>query len=169
MGNRLFVARLVASVGGVGYSRLAPGTVGSLVAMGLGVGIISLGSDLSLALAMAVVLGFWSCGVVVKSPKANGKSTKNGESTDPQLADPQWIVIDELCGQWLVLLAVADPHNPWELLVAFLLFRLLDILKPPPICWAERFKGGIGVMADDLVAGIIGGGLLMLYNSYNAV
>ena len=77
------------------------------------------------------------------------------------------IVIDEVVGQLLTLaplIAVAPPsgrRSPLWLLAGFLLFRLLDIAKPPPVRWAERsFPGGAGVMLDDVFAGILGGLLL---------
>ena len=77
------------------------------------------------------------------------------------------IVIDEVVGQMLTLAPLialapaAGRRAPAWLFAGFLLFRLLDIWKPPPIAWAERsFEGGAGVMLDDVFAGIIAGVLL---------
>lgn len=77
------------------------------------------------------------------------------------------IVIDEVVGQLLTLapLAFLSPasarRSPGWLLAGFLLFRLLDIVKPPPVRWAERsFPGGAGVMLDDIFAGALGAVLL---------
>jgi phosphatidylglycerophosphatase A len=79
------------------------------------------------------------------------------------------IVVDEVVGQLLTLapLAVLAPvsgrRSPGWLLAGFLLFRLFDIWKPPPVRWAERsFAGGAGVMLDDLLAGALGGAVLAL-------
>ena len=67
------------------------------------------------------------------------------------LADPGFVVIDEVAGQWVVLLAV--PFNPLGWALGFVLFRLFDILKPWPVSWADRrIKGGFGIMLDDLLA-----------------
>ena len=75
------------------------------------------------------------------------------------------IVIDEVAGQWLTLAPVvgwaSDGAFFPSLVTAFVLFRALDIAKPGPVRWAERsFPGGVGVMADDVVAGGIGAGVM---------
>jgi phosphatidylglycerophosphatase A len=69
-------------------------------------------------------------------------------------------VIDELAGQWITLLVVPLDWRWW--LAAFLLFRLFDIVKPGPVRMAERLPGGLGVMADDVVAGILAAALLLV-------
>ena len=68
-------------------------------------------------------------------------------------SDPRVVVIDEVVGMWLALVCVPKRFACYA--VAFIAFRILDIAKPFPINWAERLPGGIGVMADDLVAGAI--------------
>lgn len=76
--------------------------------------------------------------------------------------DPGCVVVDELLGQWAALLPLAAPA-PLPLLLGFALFRLLDILKPWPIRAVEKgLPGGLGIMADDLLAGIIAGAILSL-------
>ena len=66
-------------------------------------------------------------------------------------ADPGAVVIDEVAGQWLALIAI--PLDPLLYLLAFLAFRLFDILKPWPVGWADReVKGGLGIMLDDALA-----------------
>jgi len=142
------LAHFLASLGWAGHSKIAPGTVGSVVAMVLAFLITS--QHLAVALLVALPLGFWSCHSCLKHDSSQ---------------DPQWIVIDELCGQWLtLLLAICLWGNHWLVwLVALLLFRILDILKPFPVSWAERsLKGGIAVMADDLVAALMGGAMLAI-------
>ena len=65
--------------------------------------------------------------------------------------DPSIIVIDEVAGMWVALLGCGPVL--WQFAVAFILFRLLDILKPGPIGWTQSLPGGWGIMADDLLAG----------------
>jgi phosphatidylglycerophosphatase A len=71
------------------------------------------------------------------------------------------VVLDEVAGQWLALAVVAlarsRPPVPSELVVAFLLFRLLDVAKPWPIRPLERLPGGWGIVADDLAAAVAAG------------
>lgn len=81
--------------------------------------------------------------------------------------DPSAFVLDEAVGQALAC-AAATPliPSPWgvyaDLAVAFVLFRALDILKPPPVRQAEHLPGGVGIMADDVLAGLMSAGLLVL-------
>jgi phosphatidylglycerophosphatase A len=68
--------------------------------------------------------------------------------------DPGAVVIDEVAGQWLALLP-CTAFGVWEIALAFILFRIADILKPWPASWADRnIPGGLGIMADDWVAGL---------------
>ena len=73
--------------------------------------------------------------------------------------DPGWVVIDEVAGQWIALLGLRHV-SLGGLVAAFVLFRLLDIAKPGPIGWADRQHNAIGVMADDVIAGLIGAAIL---------
>ncbi len=94
--------------------------------------------DPGLAVALAVVfaVGSWAAGAAAKASGAQ---------------DPAAVVIDEIAGQWLVLLAA--PFDPIAWLLAFVLFRLFDIWKPWPVSWADRHvKGGFGIMLDDILA-----------------
>jgi phosphatidylglycerophosphatase A len=71
------------------------------------------------------------------------------------------VVIDEFAGQWITLLALAQVTAA-GLIVAFVLFRVLDIAKPGPIGWADRQHGTFGIMADDVIAGAIGAAILLM-------
>lgn len=140
-------ARLIAGGFGAGWLPKAPGTWGSLAALLPAAAVQYAGGPLALAIATAGVafIGLWAI-------QACGESD----------ADPGWIVIDEVTGQWLALLPAALD---WRLYVAgFVLFRLFDIAKPWPIGWADRaLPGAAGIMTDDLLAGIyaaVGVGLL---------
>ncbi len=131
-------SRLIASGLGSGLLGRAPGTAGSLLALALGAGLMAW-SPFALPFAILAVLpvGLWAI-------------TAAGGT-----ADPGWVVIDEFAGQWITLLALPAP-SPLGLLLCFGLFRMLDIAKPGPIGWSERLPGALGVMADDIVAGVIG-------------
>ena len=81
-----------------------------------------------------------------------------------QTHDDSRIVIDEVVGQLLVFLFC--PPTLFNLVVGFLLFRLFDIVKPGPVGWADReLPGAYGTLLDDVIAGLLGGGLLYLINS----
>ena len=130
-------ARLVATVGGVGHAPVAPGTVASALTA-LALGVLS-PSRLALAvILLAVILvGTWAAQEAERS--LGGK-------------DPGAIVIDEVAGMAVSVLAV--PLTPAVLAVAFVLFRVFDIVKPYPANELQRLRGGVGVMIDDLVAGV---------------
>ena len=139
------MSRLVASFFGVGYFPVAPGTAGSAAALLLGA-VLMLGPPwlLPLGATLAAAAGYLAI------PRA---------VTDPH-ADPGWVVIDEVAGQWIALLGLAGL-SVTGLIMAFLGFRLLDIWKPGPIGWADRQTGAFGIMTDDIFAG--GGVALALY------
>ena len=145
-------AVMVASFGGSGFAPRAPGTVGSLAALPFGWLLLRWPPAL-LAAVVVVSLG----GVAVVRRASGG-------------ADHGWIVIDEVAGLWITLLGlVAVPGLPAPqgallaggLLAAFLVFRLLDIRKPGPIGTIDRRHDAIGVMGDDILAGVIGALLLL--------
>lgn len=131
------MSRWVASVFGVGLFPVAPGTAGSVVALLTGAGLM-LGPPwlLPLGAALAAVAGY----IVI--PRA---------VTDPN-ADPGWVVIDEVTGQWIAMLGLAGV-SAVGLFAAFVGFRVLDIWKPGPVGWADRQRGAFGIMTDDILAG----------------
>ena len=71
-----------------------------------------------------------------------------------KLTDPQQIISDEVVGMWLVLICV-EPGQIMSGIFAFILFRVFDILKQGPVQWAEKFDGGLGIVADDLMAAVL--------------
>lgn len=138
---------IIASVLGIGYFPLASGTVMSIVAAVAAWYLAQHGGGLTLIAAslLAFVIGVWACGDHVR---ATGRD------------DPSECVIDELAGQWLACAGICfTPIFPSvaAFALAFLLFRLFDILKPWPISAAEKLPGGMGVMADDMLAGLAAG------------
>ncbi len=131
------MSRLVASFFGVGFFPVAPGTVGSAVALLIGVALMSEPPWLlPLGAALAAVAGSLAIPRAVTNPNA----------------DPGWVVIDEVAGQWVALLGLAEV-SATGLAAAFLGFRLLDVWKPGPVGWADRQPGAFGIMADDILAG----------------
>ena len=151
---------IVASVFGIGYFQFAPGTVMSAVAVPLAV-LIAMhgggGMGLLAASFAAFAIGVLACADHVR---ATGRD------------DPSECVIDELAGQWLACAFAILPFGGWlpadtislpAFALAFLLFRLFDIWKPWPVSWADsNLKGGIGVMTDDMIAGLMAGILVAL-------
>jgi phosphatidylglycerophosphatase A len=80
--------------------------------------------------------------------------------------DPQLVVVDEVVGQW-VTLAGATALNGRSWLAAFVLFRVFDIWKPPPVRRLERLPGGLGIVADDVMAGVYGALVLFAAGWFN--
>jgi phosphatidylglycerophosphatase A len=76
-------------------------------------------------------------------------------------ADPGWVVIDEVAGQWIAMCGLGAA-TPLGLLGAFVLFRALDIWKPGPVGWADRRHGAVGIMLDDVIAGAIAAAVLLV-------
>lgn len=131
------IAVLIATLFGVGYTRLAPGTVASLVTV-VALGLIPFSrTGLIVFLIVVVVVGTWAAHVA--EPVIGGK-------------DPGAIVIDEVAG--MTLSVVAFPLTTEVLAAGLALFRLFDVIKPPPARESQRLTGGVGVMIDDLIAGL---------------
>ena len=126
---------------GTGASPYAPGTVGTL----LGIPLVYLLSQWSLWVYLLVtvvltVIGIWVC---------------DKTSKDIGVHDHGGIVIDEVAGYLVTMIAV--PVNVWTLIAAFFIFRFFDIIKPWPIGWLDKqVQGGVGIMVDDLLAGVYG-------------
>lgn len=131
------LARLIAAGFGIGWAPVISGTLASAVAALIGIGLM-LSSPYALwaAILLAVVGGVWA----IRAAGADG--------------DPSWVVIDEFAGQWIAMLGLARVTVP-GVLAAFVLFRLLDITKVGPVGWADRRHDAVGVMADDVIAGLI--------------
>ncbi|MGC9324752.1 MAG: phosphatidylglycerophosphatase A family protein [Desulfomonilia bacterium] len=140
------ISRTIASFFGAGYSPVAPGTVGTLATVPLYLLIRrwSLGAYV-IFLTILVGIGIVVSGVM---EQAWGK-------------DPSRVVIDEVCG--LLIALIRRPARWTDILLAILLFRAFDILKPPPIGILDReIHGGLGIMADDLAAGAVSALILAL-------
>jgi phosphatidylglycerophosphatase A len=134
------IAVLIATAGGAGYFPFAPGTVGS--AAGIAIYLLTRHFDpvVQVALLVAVsVVGTWASTVAARHFERE---------------DPGYVVIDEVAGQLATLLLL---DVGWMgALLGFFLFRILDIIKPWPANRLEALHGGVGIMADDLMAGAYG-------------
>lgn len=147
------LAKQIATVGGVGLFPKAPGTVGSLAALPLAYLLHWVGGFplLALATVAAFFKGWWATAHYTAQPGAS--------------EDPSEVVIDEVVGQWIALwplsfglwhAGVAAHVFPWPgWIAAFVFFRLFDIWKPGPVGWADRRGDPLGVMLDDVIAGLL--------------
>ncbi|MBS3905525.1 MAG: phosphatidylglycerophosphatase A [Syntrophaceae bacterium] len=131
---------------GAGYSPIAPGTLGTLLA----IPIYYFLSEMSFPLYELTLITFFflSCWISGQAQQYFGKK------------DDQRIVIDEMMGFFVAMLWV--PQTPLFILVGFILFRFFDILKPFPIRRFEKVGGGFGVVLDDVMAGIFANVILRL-------
>ena len=131
------LAVLIATVFGVGYAPLAPGTVASVVTV-IFLGLVPFSrAGLVVFLVVVVAVGTWAAHVAERV--IGGK-------------DPGAIVIDEVAG--MTLSVIAFPLTPEVLAAGLALFRVFDVWKPSPARESQRIKGGVGVMIDDVIAGL---------------
>lgn len=137
---------------GTGYIKPASGTWGSLAALPFGIFLSWMFGPLALCV-LALLL--YAIGVVL-----GGVYLITADHPDPDD-----FVLDEVVGQWLAL--AAAPLTVAGVALAFMVFRLLDITKPWPACWIDRkVHGALGVMSDDLVAGIYSALLVLSVRSF---
>ena len=139
---------LLATGLGSGLAPVAPGTVGSLLALPIWWFVLA---DLSVpvqivSVGCVVLMSIW---VVDRACRATG------------VGDASAFVLDEFAGQWVAL--VAAPKSLLAVAVGFVLFRAFDIVKPWPVSWADRrLSGGLGVVVDDVLAGVLAAVVLQL-------
>ena len=148
-------AALLSTWFGCGYSPIAPGTAGSLAALPIAIALHAYAGFAGWHFLLLAAIGFcpavWASGVTAR---ATG------------IEDPGFVVIDEVLGQWIAL-AGARPFNWKSCLAAFALFRLFDIWKPPPVRQLEALPGGLGIVADDVMAGAYAALVLFLAGCFN--
>lgn len=129
-----------------GYSPIAPGTMGAVVATLMWLVPYTYCTHIELQLVtLAAILLF----TFVSIPSIRRVEKSWGE-------DPSRVVVDEMVGVWISLLAVPDEAHWARIVGAFVLFRLFDIVKPLGVRRMERIGGGWGVMLDDILAGVYG-------------
>jgi phosphatidylglycerophosphatase A len=143
--NRTLWAWTAATFFGAGLGKPGPGTWGSVAATLLWFLAARL-AHLS-AIQIAVFSGAGALlALVVGIPAGTIVARESGRE------DPSHVVLDEVCGQWIAL--AASPVNWPHALLALLLFRFFDIIKPWPARQLERLHGGAGIMLDDVAAGV---------------
>jgi phosphatidylglycerophosphatase A len=146
------LARWIATGFGCGYAPVGPGTVGSLAAALIGWALAhwaawppgAIGALGVVAAAPAI----WAADVTAR---ALGKK------------DPGIVVVDEVVGQWITFAGATRIDWP-AILAGFILFRVFDIVKPPPVRQLERLPGGLGIVADDAFAGVYAALLLFAFS-----
>nr|TFG55159.1 MAG: phosphatidylglycerophosphatase A [Hyphomicrobiales bacterium] len=143
-------AVFVSTVFGIGDAPFAPGTVASLAALPIGYLILLFGGApyLLLVCLFVIGLGIWASGLHAQSIGRD---------------DPGSSAIDEVAGQFLAMLPLVPRGSTSDaiaVVAAFVLFRFFDIIKPWPISRLERLAGGMGIMADDIAAGLVSAALL---------
>ncbi|MGA9119370.1 MAG: phosphatidylglycerophosphatase A [Bacteroidota bacterium] len=153
-----FLARLIGTGCFVGYVPWASGTFGALVgcAILLIPGVWTPGLLLPL-IGVTFSAGVWSSAVIARHEghRLTGIAARTKERFQPGkhgAPDPSIVVIDEIVGMWIS--AASLPPSLPLLGLCFILFRLFDIVKPPPAAWVERVPHGWGIMLDDVIAGL---------------
>ena len=127
----------IATVGGIGFFPFASGTVGTVPAALL-VWLVPMSIETYIAVTVAVTIAG-----IIASDNVEAILGKK---------DPGCVVIDEVAGYLIAMMFI--PPTTANVIIAFFLFRFFDVLKPPPIRQLDRMKGGLGIMLDDLAAGL---------------
>ncbi|WP_367680398.1 phosphatidylglycerophosphatase A [Candidatus Fukatsuia anoeciicola] len=143
---------LIATGFGSGLFPVGLGTVGSLVAILFWLLLILLPWQFYfLFVIFSISIGIYLCQRTAK---------------DTQIHDDSRIVWDEFVGIWITFIAL--PINNWQwVTIGFVIFRLFDIWKPWPICWCDRnLQGGLGIMIDDIIAGLFAAAIIYLFSQY---
>src|SRR6266566_2143915 len=144
-------ATLIATFFGLGRLRPGPGTWASAAAALIWFGLakwIPPGSQWTILAGLAAIT------ILIGIPAATKVARAYG------VKDPQFVVIDEVAGQWIALLFA--PRTWKTLLAGFILFRVFDIVKPPPVRQLERLPEGTGIVVDDVAAGVYALALMQL-------
>ncbi|WP_118132605.1 phosphatidylglycerophosphatase A [Oceanicella sp. SM1341] len=152
------LTRAIVTVGGIGFLPGAPGTWASLAAI-------------PVANLLHVALGFPGFALVTLAATLAGWWGTVHETRGQENTDPHFIVIDEVVGMWIALFPISAglwwmgsdlTIFPWPAyVVGFLVFRFFDIVKPPPVSWADRLHTPFGVMFDDVLAGFLTAAIAM--------
>jgi phosphatidylglycerophosphatase A len=149
------LAKAIATALGAGYSPVGPGTCGTAVTVPLAFALAGLPVWQFALVTLAVIgIGIWAAD---RADRAWGTH------------DSGRIVIDEVAG-YLATMTLVDRGHWAPLVVGFVVFRALDIIKPPPIRWLdENLPGGVGVVLDDVAAGVLGMGIMVVLDRAGAL
>jgi phosphatidylglycerophosphatase A len=164
------ISYFLATACGLGYLKPGPGTWGSLMGVGLSILLTWFSAHRILSiLQMGRAINFWTNGwipggldlILVLIVAATGVIVAGNVERDSGVTDPQFVVIDEVSGQLIALCLPFIVLNWKSWLLGFILFRVFDIWKPFPARQAESLPGGWGIMADDWIAGVYVGLVLL--------
>jgi phosphatidylglycerophosphatase A len=147
-----FFTKIISTFFYVGYFPLIPGTAGSLAAVFLFFLIKNNSATYLITLTALLILGFLVSGAAEKIMRKT---------------DPSCVVIDEVCGMLISLFFL--PYDIRLVIIAFFIFRILDTLKPYPISSFEKLKGGLGIMSDDVIAGLYTNLILQVVVSFTSL
>jgi phosphatidylglycerophosphatase A len=150
-----WAARILGTWFGCGYSPVAPGTAGSLAAV-----------LIAFALHRFFAFGPLHFAIMAGALLIPSIWAAHRVALDVKRKDPGLVVIDEVVGQWITLAGMTTiGWKSW--VAAFLLFRVLDVFKPPPARQFERLPGGVGIVLDDVMAGLYGALVLFAAGCFN--
>lgn len=148
----IFIYKLFATALGSGYSPIAPGTAGAIVGC-VALWLFEKYHLISTTTTPILFISLITVTTILGIIATNKLETEWGK-------DPQKVVIDEVIGMWITMLFI--PLTWLNLLIGFVLFRFFDIAKPLGVRKMESLGGGLGVMADDMLAGIYGNIVLLI-------
>ena len=152
MKNKL--AKIISTIFYIGYSKYLPGTIGSLLAIPTGILILKIGGIVALLIFIFILtlIALFSIEIYIK---------------EHQSSDPKEIIIDEFIGQLIVL--IFTSFSSLAIFIGFLLFRFFDISKLYPVNKVEKIRGPIGVLADDIVAGLMTCIIILLIKQFGII
>ena len=147
-------AKIISTIFYIGYSKYFPGTIGSLLAIPTGMLILKIGGVVALLISIFILtlIALFSIEIYIK---------------EYQSSDPKEIIIDEFIGQLIVL--IFTSFSSLAIFIGFLLFRFFDISKLYPVNKVEKIRGPIGVLADDIVAGLMTCIIILLIKQFGII
>ena len=147
-------AKIISTILYIGYSKYFPGTIGSLLAIPTGMLILKIGGVVALLIFIFILtlIALFSIEIYIK---------------EHQSSDPKEIIIDEFIGQLIVLIFASFSYL--AIFIGFLLFRFFDISKLYPVNKVEKIRGPIGVLADDIVAGLMTCIIILLIKQFGII
>ena len=148
------LAKIISTIFYIGYSKYFPGTIGSLLAIPTGMLILKIGGVVALLIFIFILtlIALFSIEIYIK---------------EHQSSDPKEIIIDEFIGQLIVL--IFTSFSSLAIFIGFLLFRFFDISKLYPVNKVEKIRGPIGVLADDIVAGLMTCIIILLIKQFGII
>ena len=148
------LAKIISTIFYIGYSKYLPGTIGSLLAIPIGILILKISGVVALLIFIFILtlIALFSIEIYIK---------------EHQSSDPKEIIIDEFIGQLIVL--IFTSFSSLAIFIGFLLFRFFDISKLYPVNKVEKIRGPIGVLADDIVAGLMTCIIILLIKQFGII